>query len=279
MMKKFILNALFFAALIPVALHVKPLYLLYNNKYQKMVAGHEIYYSITKSKQKNRAKKLVLGDSVGKQLFSNTTTTTINSLACNQSIGVVGQYLLLNNYLAAGNSIDTLYLFFNPLSFRNNLDQEYTYHYFLKPFYNKEYSSLFTPTVTHQINKINYHSICTTPYILTSNWAPDFTSINRDTTALLSPISVQYLTKIKTLATQHKFKFIIVPTPVSVATKAIVDKLSIAEIAQNNFTAEFTNYFTRMPCLADSCFSDGTHLKHPSKYIQEYHQKFHAHNF
>lgn len=279
-MKKFILNSLFFAALIPLVLHLKPLYLLYNNGYQKTVAGNEIYYSIAKSRLKNTAKKLVLGDSVGKQLFSNTTNTdTVNSLACNQSIAVVGQYLLLHNYLAAGNAIDTLYLFFNPLSFSNNLDQEYTYHYFLKPFYNKEYSPLFTPTVMSQINKIKYHSICTTPYILTSNWAPDFTKASGNTTTLLSSISVEYLIKIKTLATQHKFKFIIVPTPVSYTTKAIVDKLTTTEIVQNNLTTEFATYFNTMPCLADSLFSDGTHLKNPSKYIQVYYQKFYSGNF
>jgi hypothetical protein len=279
-MKQFLTTSFLFALLIPVVLHIKPLYLMYNNKYQRTVAGNEIYYSITKSKKQHAAKKLVLGDSVGKQLFSNTTNTdSVNSLACNQSIGVVGQYLLLNNYIHAGNKLDTVYLFFHPTSFGNNLNQEYTYHYFLKPFYTHEYQPLFTPTIIAQINKIPYANWCHTPYVLTSNWAPNYVCNDVVNYTFLSPISVEYLTKIKQLSAQYNFVFIIVPTPVSISFKTEIDAMQKAEIANAKLTNEFANYFNTIEYLNNNLFKDSIHLKNPDDFTAKYKRKFYSNNF
>jgi hypothetical protein len=219
-MSKFLKYSALFILFGVMLFHIKPLYLLYNDRYKDTVAGNEIYYSITKSKKKNRSKKALFGDSVAKQLFdSKTNNDTINSLACNQSIGMVGQYILLNNYLEAGNEVDTVFLLFQPFSFQNNLNQVYTYHYFLKPFYNKEYLPQFSNIVKEQIAKIPYYKFCRYPSILTSNWAPDLNSKDEINYSFLSPVSTEYLKKIKELSTKYKFKLIILPTPVSKVLK------------------------------------------------------------
>ena len=120
-MKKFILNIFWFSILIGLLSYVKPLYLMYGDKYKKMLHGAEIYHSIFKSKQKSKAKKLLLGDSVGNQLFSNVNyNDTINSLACNAAIEMVGHYILLNNYINAGNKFDTVFMVLTPFTFRKN---------------------------------------------------------------------------------------------------------------------------------------------------------------
>jgi hypothetical protein len=236
-----------------------------------VVAGKEIYYSIKKSKTKNKSKKLLLGDSVANQLFDNKShNDTINSLACNQSIGLVGQYILLNNYLNAGNKIDTAYFILQPFSFLNNLDQVYTYHYFLKPFYNREYEPYFTSTVRDQISKIPYSRYCWYPSILTSNWAPDFKSEDEKKFSFLSPISVDYIKKIKELAFKNNFKLVFLPTPVSLNRKKDVDKFNRTEIAQNGFQNEFEGYFDRIIYLDDDNFVDGSHLHDPKKYSDYY---------
>ena len=103
---------------------------------------------------------------------------------------MVGQFILLNNYINAGNEPDTVYLLVSPFSFRNNLDQVYTYHYFLKPFYTDEYKPMFSETVTEQIHKIPYYNFCRIPFILTSDWAPDFSLKDKIDYTFLSPISV-----------------------------------------------------------------------------------------
>lgn len=258
-----------------IGFNVWPIYLLCKDRYKNRVAGNEIYYSIYKSKQKKKTKKLLLGDSVGNQMFSNKTNNfPIYSLTCNQAIDMVGHFLLLNNFINAGNHIDTVYLLFSPFSFQSNLNNKYTYHYFLKPFYTNEYSTLYTETVYEQIHKIPYYYLCRLPYILTSNWAPDFISKDLINYTFLSPISVEYLKKMKELAIKHNFKLIIIPTPTSFNKKQFVDRLDKNEIVKNYLVSEFQYYFDNIIYLPDSDFVDGTHFKDPSTYSEYYRHRF-----
>ncbi len=274
-MKRFIINSVIFILIGLCLFHVKPLYLLYKEKYKSIVAGDDIYYSIQKSRKKNKSKKALFGDSVARQLFDNKTNNdTINSLACNQSIGMVGHYILLNDYLAAGNEVDTVYFIFRPFTFQNNLDQVYTYHYFLKPFYNKEYCKYFTETVKEQVAKIPYYRFCRYPSVLTSNWAPVFTSKDKIDYTFLSPITVEYLKKIKELSVKHNFKVIILPAPVNSAFKKSIEKFDQKEILNNGFGAEFNNFFQNIIYLDNSYFSDSAHLNEPAVYTEYYKKNF-----
>ncbi|MHC1775946.1 MAG: hypothetical protein AB9834_11090 [Lentimicrobium sp.] len=268
-MKKFILDCILFIIIAFPILTLVPNYLVLTDKYKTKVAGKEIYHSIFKSKQKKKSKKILIGDSVCNQLFPNTKNNgTINSLACNQAISMVGHFILLNNYLNTGNKVDTVILIYAPISFMNNLNQIYTYHYFLKPFYTEEYKPLFTKTVNEQIQKIPYSNFCRFSNILTSNWAPNFTSTDTIKYSFLSPISVEYLIKIKKLSIKYNFKLIILPTPTALSEKPEIEKIDKNEIVNNNLEREFENYFTKIIYLDDSIFTDGIHLKY--NYLQYY---------
>jgi hypothetical protein len=274
-MSKFLKYSCLFLFCAAILFHVKPFYLLHKDRYKHVVAGDEIYYSIKKSKAKNKSKKVLFGDSVAKQLFDNETDNdTINSLACNQSISMAGQYILLNNYLDAGNRFDTAYFLFQPFSFQNNLNQVYTYHYFLKPFYKKEYLPHFSNTIKEQVAKIPYNQFCRYPSILTSNWAPDFKTKDEMNYTFLSPVSVEYLKRIKELAMKYNFKLIFISTPVSEIFEARVKKLNLREIADNNFQEEFKNYFEKIIYLDEKQFSDSSHLVNPPVYTEMYKNVF-----
>ena len=275
-MKKFILKTILFVLILLVLSHGRPLYLLHKDRYKHHGAGSEVYYSISKSKQKNKSSATVLlGDSVARQLFSNKTyDDPIYSLACNQAVGMVGHFILLDNYLKAGNHVDTVYLLFSPFSFSNNLDQVYTYHYFLKPFYTDEYFPLLTKTVIEQVHKIPYYYFSRYPHILTSKWAPDFVSKDKINYTFLSPISAEYLVKINELSIKYDFKLIILPTPTSVSKRRSVENMK-KEIVINNLKGEFRDYFENILYLDDSNFaSDGVHLKNPQKYAEYYKNNF-----
>lgn|GEM_PF-634190 len=268
-MKKFILNIIIFILPIVIFAYSKSLYLLYSDKYKSTVAGSEVYHSIIKSKQKGKAKKVLIGDSFGYSLFSNTINNdTINSLACNRAISMVGHFILLNNYLNAGNKVDTVYLIFTPFSFMNNLDEVYTYHYFLKPFYIKEYYPLFTLTVKNQVHKIPCYYICREPNILTSNWAPNFKSKDVKDYTFLSPVSVEYLAKIKELSLINKFKLIILPTPTRLSNKIFIEKINRNEIVKTGLENEFINYLETIIYINDTNFSDNVHLKNQNMYTE-----------
>jgi hypothetical protein len=266
-MKGFLVKALIFSLICLVGINVRPTYLLIHEKYKATGANAAIYYSINKSKTKSKAKKLLLGDSVGNQLFYNyTTNEPINSLACNKAIGIVGQYFLVYNYLKAGNKIDTLYMVFNPGSFKNNLDELYTYNYFIKPFYISEYEPLYTKTVSDQLNKIPYINFRSIPYILTSNWSPRYKSSTAVDYTFMSPISAEYLAKIRDLSVEHNFRLIILPPPVSISRKSEVDGIDKDELFKYGLSELFNNYFKQIIYLNDSSFVDGVHLKNPLDY-------------
>jgi hypothetical protein len=270
-MKHFVLKTFIFVLIAIGIFHVKSFYLLQKDRYTKKVLGSEVYLSIDKSKKKNPAKKVLLGDSVGKQLFDNTENNdTINSLACNQAIGLAGQYILLHNYIAAGNQIDTAYVFFTPFTFKNNLDQIFTYNYFVKPFYRDEYEALITPTVKKQIEKIPLTGIASYPAVLTSNWSPDFKSPKTFPYTMISPVSAEYLHKMEDLSNEHHFKLVLVAAPTNFKKKAEVDALDRQEIIDNNLQEVFKGFFESIIYLDESYFVDGTHLKRPQDFKDRY---------
>lgn len=275
-MKKFLLESFVFLFILIIFIEAISQFLIITDLYLIRLPGKEIYYSISKSKKKNASKKLLLGDSVGRQLFDNKTNNkNINSLACNQAIGIIGQYFLLNNYLKTGNDIDTLFMVFTPLSFGNNLDQIYTYHYFLKPFYNSEYRPLFSQIANKQISKIPYKQFLYLPHIHLTAWAPDFHSTDSKKFKLFSPISIEYLKKIKDLSLKYNFKIILLPTPTSIEKKNhLIEYIDTYEIQQTNMEKEFDEYFKKIIYLDSSKFCDGTHLKDPSIYTKLYKEKW-----
>ncbi|MEC3906305.1 hypothetical protein VOI54_04705 [Tamlana sp. 2201CG12-4] len=271
MMKTFLRNCALFLVLTVLFIEGITAFLKYSGLFLKYYPGKEIYYAIEKSKLSNDSKILLLGDSVGRQLFDNTINNKqINSLACNQAVGMPGQYFLLNNYLNSENEVDQVIMLFNPLSFQNNLDQIYTYHYFLKPFYNSEYTDLFSENVNRQISKIPYHYFAQVPHIYITSWAPEFRSLDKIDYTFLSPISIEYLIKIKELSSKYSFKLNILPTPVSIESKAFIEAIDKTEFQKCNLDSEFRNYFEKIVYLDSANFEDGIHLTQPERYIEEY---------
>ncbi len=273
-MKHFLSRLLLFLLGLSFLFHIKPFYLLITEKYKLYVAGSEVYYSIKKSKQKKQSRILILGDSVGRQLFNNYNfSDSINSLASNQAIAMVGQFLLLNNYLETGNRPEKVYLIHTPLSFTANLNDQYTFNYFLKPFDNKNNRKYYTENVITQIEKIPLHFVAKTPYILTSNWSPDFVAEDSDN-KFLSPIAIDYILKMKQLAKKYDFKFQIIPTPTKIKNKQKINSFNLSQISDNHFVNEFHDYFENILYLPESCFVDHVHLRNPEIYTNIYLKKF-----
>jgi len=236
--------------------------------------GFEIYSALNKSKLKSTKKILILGDSVGYQLFPDDNEYCI-SLATNQALGIPGNYFLLKNYLNAGNSIESLIIIYRPYSFINNLNNKLTYHYFLKPFYNDEYNQYFTKKLLKQIKKIPNKNYLVIPSIKATSWSPSF-SINKKIIFeltdefentnnekpynYLSPISVQYLNMIKDLSIKYNFNIKLLPPPISVNKKIKLDSFQ-NETKETNLTEEFKYYTKNLNYIDSKYFEDEIHLK------------------
>ena len=271
-MNNFLRRCAFFLVLLAAILQVRPLYLLAGNSYQNTVKGGEIYRSLKKSQSKTHARILILGDSVGRQLFPTTQSNkALHSLACNQAIGMPGHYALLENFYKAGNRADTVLLFYHPLSFRNNLDQRYTFHYFIKPFFTAEYRRLWTDDVLDAVHKIPFYWLAHFPPVLTSEWAPPYSPNQpngKAKKAFLSPLSAAYLQKMIDSTESHGSRLVLIPPPISESRRSEIDSLDASILENDRLAPLFSTYSDRFIYIPDTEFADGTHLINPTPWRQ-----------
>lgn len=265
--KQFIILFLLFVSPLIAFYTGRAIWLLIDDRYKSIIHGNEIYRAIEKSKKKTKYKKLILGDSTANQFYNCKEKDPVfaYSLTCNQAIGMVGQYILLQNYLKAGNRPDTVYIIYTPISFKNNLDQVYTYHYFLKPFYYKENKQFMSKTVEKQIKKIPKYWLCHIPYIQTTGWAPEVKQQERHYT-FLSPISNEYLSKIDILSDEYNFDWELIPTFVAQHWRDTVKSINREEYAHLKYRDKLSKYIEHIKYLDDSCFVDDIHLRTPQIY-------------
>lgn len=263
--RKFVIKFLIFALISFPVLTFKSFLFYYTGLYKSSAFGSEIYTSIKKSKMKKKVKKLLIGDSVGNQLYDNDVyNSSIFSLTCNQAISMVGQYILLSNFIETNkdNLPEEVILLMTPDSFSNNLNQNLTYSYFLKPFYYQENEKYFDELCHSQIKKIPYYYSSTIPFIRGSNWSPEYKPQKDTSFKVISPLSSDYLVKIKNLCTANNIKFQLCPTPVRSSRYKVLEKYSkIPEVTQSNLSSDFNNYFSNIVYMPDYLFKDHNHFK------------------
>jgi hypothetical protein len=255
-MKNLARDVFTFLGIFLILFHLYPEYKYWTNQYKEEVNGGEVYQAIEKSKKRGKKKKLILGDSVTKQFSESDIDTTIYlNLASNQAISLVGQFCLLSNYMQTKNEIDTLYLIYHPLSFSNNLDNSFTFHYFEKPFYIEEYRNLFTQEVKTQIEKIPFYYLAHYHPVLTSNWSPTF-STEENKKPFISAISKIYLEKIVSLCQSKNIHLFIVSPPVNQKFKN-----EFLAIKKSNENLYLKSYFENLKFYSESnFFPDHIHL-------------------
>lgn len=268
MMRRFIYRVLlFFAAGIVIVLFL--FYIIYFEADIRKLIGYEVYHSIIKAEQKPRGvKKLIIGDSVCKQLYDNFEyNDSLYSLACNQAISMVGQYILLDAFLKNYTESDLLevVLIYRPSSFRNNLDQSYTFNYFLKPFYFKKNDVYFSPLVKGQIKNIPNYYLVKIPFIRKSRWSSAYNRKGDDPNNFtISAISAQYLMKMHEICIQNRVRSFTIICPYMSNQFQTEDFKSFDdEVRKYGLTDFFKGYYDSIVFLEKELFIDGIHLKKP----------------
>ncbi len=215
-MNRFLKNiALYVLVVVMIVILVETLR-IHSRSYVKTVNGSEVYCAIGKSQMKKKVKKLVLGDSVGGQLYScYQDYDSVISLACNQAITMAGQYFLLKEFIAvnANDLPEEVILLMSPFSLVNDVD-EYAYHYFLKPFPPFEYSRFYTKHLKQRIQSIPFYWTANLPLIKTSNYTPRRAIPCPQSGEGLSFTSYEYLLKMDSLASANNLMFRMVSPPV-----------------------------------------------------------------
>jgi hypothetical protein len=236
-----------------------------------LLPGGEVYYAVNKSHRIFNSDVLILGDSVANQLCPpKSYHKKYVSLACNQSIGLVGYYVLFNNYLENNRNPKAVYLICHPEGFSNRLDQPFTYNYFLKPFYLDENSSYFTPEVKNILSDFAYSRYLSIPLIRYTNVSQILNAVPGkydegvvDDKVMPSDLTIEYLKMMRDIATKRGIVFKVLAPPLDVYYKKF-DYSRLVKAADENGLAEvFSDYFD-IRYLDSSLFRDQVHFKDPS---------------
>lgn len=261
-MKKFIIHIAAFVVLSFISLQLVSCVIIRSDFFLYYeYPGNEVYKAIKQTKSTENAYKLILGDSVSRQFNPpGKRSDSVVSLACNQAISLCGQFILFNEYLKYNNAPKILELQLTPTSLRNDLDQVYTYHYFLKPFYTEKFRKYIDLETRTKIGKMPYYNISQFPFIKASKWAPNY---GKDSIPdfYISNISQVYLKKIVELCNQNKTEFRFLPMPVTDSTQEKLLEMRHSEINDEAIEEILTKYFLGVKYYPDTLFRDGIHLR------------------
>lgn len=231
-------------------------------------SARAVYAAVRKSGDPvNPSSTIVLGDSVANQFFPvHQDPPGYHSLTCNQAISMAGVFALLDR-LSTANRLDggKALLLFRPDSLSNDLDQPYTFQYFVIPFYFGLGPAGFSPTVRARVEAIPMFWMAWVPAVRISMWSPAMATVPSPTRRplVLSPISVEYLKRLQDLAAARRvsLRFRAPPLPASERSR---DLSKVREqVASAGLETLFEGYFDHLNYLPDDLFSDGVHLKSP----------------
>ncbi len=231
----------------------------------RVVASEIVIRAIIESESQISGKILLIGDSVAYQLDLDQGHSHLWDLTTNQAISMAGQYYLVQNAIENNPGLEKIVLVYHPRSFNNNLDQEWTFNYFCKPFLNVSNYNTWSNSVMEQITKKPYWLVYIPLVRYTSLLGfVDYSDDPISHRAFLSDISFDYLIKIEELTNKFDLEFIIVAPPLSetctendIELRMSIEACGLEEV--------FGYYEESIIYLPDSCFRDTIHIK--SEYL------------
>jgi len=268
-MKRFILKLTGFLALGFFILNGYGYLTLHSDALSNTLSWKHILAAVKKSKKSlpSGASVVILGDSIGQQLFPRETVP--NSLISNGAVLAVGHYILANNAIKRNKNLKYIVLVSAPWVLGHQFEWELTYNFFMKPFYTFENLRHISKPLFEKINKRKMTHWVIFPFVKT---APCFSDINLTGTrkkprGILSDTTVEYLKKLKNLCSENNIEFIVLSPPIREEWRRKTnhwEKMKI-QVAQNGLDDSFKEYFKRMIYLDDSCFRDHVHMR--ARYI------------
>lgn len=238
-------------------------------------ANSDVYQAIEASRKKTQYKIVLLGDSVSRQLFNieNQKESKYWHLNSNQAIGVLGNYLLLENYLEKNLKVEQVYYIMRPHSFGNNLNQIWTYGYFVLPFLNEEKNLKYLKELAERkewrenkifLNPSIIKVLEKNPNFILKVLKVDLSDGNFKESlkkVYLSEISIKYLQKIQEMCIKRNIEFKVLASPMSDEYLNMDLSFLNQQIKENKLENIFSNYFNSLKFYPKESFSDGVHFK------------------
>ena len=262
-MNRFLLKMALWAGILLACMLVIEHFLNENKGSFKYLTGADVYTAISNSKTASGKDVLILGDSVGNQLYpADRTYPNAVSLTCNRALSLAGHFFLLNNYIAANRHAlpTTVVLIMSPSSLQNQLDR-FAYHYMLKNFLTKEYKAEFNEELWTQVRKIPIYWTAPLPFIRVSNYSPEYNPTQDDSYALFSPISQSYLRRIVHLTDSIHARFFLLCPPVDAGQEEKWKQVFAESAEKGEVPEEFIMSYVGSAKFVRYCISDGLHLQ------------------
>lgn len=230
---------------------------------QRWAIGSEVYAAQASARTVvPDARAIVIGDSVAHQLYDTSRPTAgLHSLACNQAISFAGHYLLLKTF-ADRNEMrgHTVFLVVTPGAFAADLHDKYTFHYFLKPFYEWGEQPDLSPLVRSRIADVPYHLAALLPIVKISSWSPVWQGPPPDRG--VSAVSLEYLARMGELAEERGFTLRVVAPFIPEAARRTGERV-VREVRAAGLGKILEGYAPELRVLPDALFVDSYHLRDP----------------
>lgn len=240
------------------------------------VAKMEVDEAVERVKAQPAATKLVIGDSVCKQLFDGLAGE--NPEYCfagnNRAVTMAGEYVLIKEFLEQHEETEEVYLFVGMDALQAELDVEYGYQYVMIPFGNAGLLPEFKEETRQQMQELYGVLFVQKPVIrlvgdssvnrkLYLNYLKDTGIVKsaEETNGKISEITAQYLPEIVALCEKAGVSFYLLPTVFAEEEdRCSQARLLEQSVKQRGLESYFKEYFSNMAFYPSEQFSDGVHF-------------------
>ena len=282
---KFIAGLLVFAVLVIATLGGYFTVQYIKGKNSPSSFGPELYYALDLAEQKNDYTKVIIGDSVARLIFApdyQAETDEVCYLATNQAITVLGNYILLSRYLENNPQTEEVIYIVRPQSLANPLWYNFSFQYFIVPFYNDTYKKYIDEDTRSYIenrfgkmyaaNDIVKSFVENNPYYLDvylNNVLEQQLEVRDE--KHLSELSIKYLPLMKELCESYGVSFTVLAAPLPDTEENHEWSEFAVQIEESGLADILGNYLDGIEYYEESCFSDEAHFT--EEYLKENRQE------
>lgn len=244
--------------------------------------AQEVFLAQKKAEKENRYKKMILGDSVCRQIFNpdeQMETDEYCYLASNQAITTAGSYLLMQDYIAHNRQTEQIVYLVRPHSLANNMWIDYSYQYFVIPFYNVHYVKWLEDStcmeVEKKFGKYISQSEAVKKLLQNNPWLMK-TYLNRIAQRKtnqskiytvekehveISELSILYLKKMQEVCDANEIEFLVMPAPLAGKKEEYNWTDFEKSINEKQLKEIMSGYVDNIVYYGEENFSDGVHFE------------------
>ncbi len=278
---KFIVTVVVFVVLVVVSLGGYFAVQYIKGKNSPSSFGPELYYALDLAEERTEYTKVIIGDSVARLIFSpdyQDETDEVCYLATNQAITVLGNYILLSRYLENNPQTEEVYYIVRPQSLANPLWFNFSFQYFIVPFYNDMYKQYIDDDTREYIEdrfgKLYATNDIVKSFVENNAYYMDVYLNNvleqqlevRDEKHL-SDLTIKYLPEIKELCDSYGVRLKVMAAPLP-DTEDNHDWAEFSkQIADNVLSDLLGDYIEGIDYYPESAFGDEAHFT--ERYLEE----------